>query len=170
MKIIPLTALAGLALASIALAGCQTTIASTSRFYHPATTRTYPPKPEGFSIAVLDCAPKQKFEAIGHFAFTKSFSDDIADGPFEDGHDFMIAAVKYNARLAGADAVIMLDDSVACDSASSAPGSTSAKVGKRSKRGGAQNSPKSDNDTSGIPHGGSMVTRTVDAQMIVFGR
>ena len=85
-----------LALLLFAGTGCKS-VSYTSQFYQPTTTQTYPPKPKSYKIPILDTPPDHPYEIIGRLSFSASH-----------GHDFMIKAVEYNARRAGADAAIML--------------------------------------------------------------
>jgi hypothetical protein len=77
-------------------AGCET-VSSTAEYYRPLTTQIYPPKPDSYKVTIFGAPPKRNYEVIGRL----TFNDD-------NGYDFMIKAIEYNARQAGADAAIML--------------------------------------------------------------
>lgn len=81
----------------VMLTGCET-VSSTSQFYRPFTTETYPPKPKDHPIPILGAQPKRKFTVLGRLAFSAG-----------NGYGYMIRAIEYNARKVGADAAIMLD-------------------------------------------------------------
>jgi hypothetical protein len=82
-----------------ALTSCET-VSSTSQFYRPTTTQVYPPKPKDYPIPILGAAPKQKYEVVGRLSFSAG-----------RGYGYMIKAIEYNARQAGADAAILVDSS-----------------------------------------------------------
>jgi hypothetical protein len=81
------------------LPSCET-VSSTSQFYRPTTTQVYPPKSKDCPIPILGAAPKQKYEVIGRLSFSAG-----------RGYGYMIKAIEYNARQAGADAAILVDSS-----------------------------------------------------------
>jgi hypothetical protein len=90
-----------IAFSLIMCGGCET-VSSTSKFYRPLTTIVYPPKPKEQKIPILGALPKEKHEVIGQFSFSAGY-----------GYDYMIKAIEYNARQAGADAAVMVDSSSA---------------------------------------------------------
>lgn len=71
-------------------------VKSTAVFYQPTTSSFYPPKDKHAVIPILNAPPVRPYGEIGRF----SFQSDL-------GYSFMIEAVEYNARQAGADAVII---------------------------------------------------------------
>lgn len=75
--------------------GCAS-VSSTSQFYFPVTTDIYPPKSKDTPIPILCKAPDKHYRLIGRL----SFSSDI-------GWKFMRDSMLYNARVNGADAVIL---------------------------------------------------------------
>ena len=79
--------------------GCKS-VNYTSLFYQSASAKTYPPKPKDYNVPILDAAPARPYEIIGRLTFSASH-----------GQNFMIKALKYNARRAGADAAIVLSSS-----------------------------------------------------------
>jgi hypothetical protein len=82
---------------AILLVGCATeSITSTQKFYFPLSTRTYPPKPKDAKIPIIAAYPDRPYTAIGRMSFQSGH-----------GWQWMLDAVRYNARLAGADAVVM---------------------------------------------------------------
>jgi len=82
-----------------ALTSCET-MSATSQFYRPVTTQVFPPKPKDFPIPILGAAPKKKYEVIGRLSFSAGRD-----------YGYMIKAIEYNARQAGADAAILVDSS-----------------------------------------------------------
>jgi hypothetical protein len=69
-------------------------VKSTTAFYTPTTTTFYPPKDKHVVIPIMGEPPSQPYREIGRFAFQSDM-----------GYPFMMKAIEYNARLAGADAV-----------------------------------------------------------------
>jgi hypothetical protein len=69
-------------------------VKSTAVFYRPTTTTFYPPKDKHAIIPILGAPPSQPYKEIGRFAFQSDM-----------GYPFMMKAIEYNARQAGADAV-----------------------------------------------------------------
>lgn len=81
--------------AGLLLGGCAS-VRSTAIFYQPTTANYYPPKPSNAVIPILGAPPARPFCEIGRFAFQTTL-----------GYPFAINSALYNARRAGADAVIM---------------------------------------------------------------
>jgi hypothetical protein len=77
------------------LAGCAS-VSSTSQFYFPVTTDVFPPKPKDAPIPILGKAPDRPYRVIGRLAFRSDL-----------GWRFMRESMLYNARVNGADAVIL---------------------------------------------------------------
>ena len=75
--------------------GCVS-VKSTAVFYVPSTNAVYPPKPSSAVIPVMSSPPSRPYSEIGRL----SCQSDLA-------YPFMMRAVEYNARRAGADAVII---------------------------------------------------------------
>jgi hypothetical protein len=75
------------------LSACAS-VKSTAVFYQPTTSKFYPPKDKHAVIPILSAPPVQPYTEIGRFAFQSDL-----------GYPFMMKAVEYNARQAGADAV-----------------------------------------------------------------
>jgi hypothetical protein len=69
-------------------------VKSTTAFYTPTTANFYPPKDKHVVIPIMGEPPSQPYREIGRFAFQSDM-----------GYPFMMKAIEYNARLAGADAV-----------------------------------------------------------------
>lgn len=92
MKRINPTALAVLA---VLITGCAS-VSSTTIFYTPTSNVVYPPKPKGWVVPVMAKPPGRPYAEIGRFAFQSDL-----------GYPFMMKALEYNARMAGADAVIL---------------------------------------------------------------
>jgi len=69
-------------------------VKSTAVFYTPTTAVLYPPKDKNQVIPILNAPPSHPYKEIGHFAFQSDL-----------GYPFIMKAVEYNARQAGADAV-----------------------------------------------------------------
>lgn len=86
-------------LSALLVTGCET-VSSTKQFYRPLTTDVYPPKPKDTPIPILGAPPDRKYVAIGRLSFSAGH-----------GYNYMIRAIEYNARQAGADAAIMLKSS-----------------------------------------------------------
>jgi len=87
--------LIALGLLTILLSGCAS-VSSTAVFYTPTTNVVYPPKPGEWVIPVMAKPPDRPYAEIGRFAFQSDL-----------GYPFMMKALEYNARRAGADAVIL---------------------------------------------------------------
>jgi hypothetical protein len=64
------------------------------------TTQTYPPKPKDYKVPILGALPDRPYQIIGRLSFSAGY-----------GYGYMIKAIEYNARQAGADAAIMLSSS-----------------------------------------------------------
>jgi len=79
----------------LGLGGCAS-VESTAIYYEPTTLEQYPPKPEDWPIPILGKAPKEPYKQIGRLAFTS-----------DQGYRFMRKSIEYNARVNGADAVIL---------------------------------------------------------------
>lgn len=75
--------------------GCAS-VESTSAYYLPQTLRVYPPKPRDYPVPILGAPPDRPYRTIGHLAFTS-----------DQGWKFMRESMTYNARINGADAVIL---------------------------------------------------------------
>lgn len=86
------------ALLGMAFLTACVSVRDSEQFYHPLTLRTYPAKPEKYSIPILAGPPKEKFEVIGRMSFSSGH-----------GNKYMMECLRYNARRAGADAVILAD-------------------------------------------------------------
>jgi hypothetical protein len=84
-------------LAVLLLAGCAS-VKSTAVFYVPTSTVVYPPKPKDAVIPVTSRPPARAYAEIGRL----SFQTDL-------GFPFMMRSIQYNARRAGADAVVLRD-------------------------------------------------------------
>ena len=82
-------------LGSIVLVSCAS-LRDTTVFYTPLRDRYYPPKEKDVSIPVLAESPEWAKEVIGRFAMVS-----------DRGYPFIYRALIYNARLQGADAVIL---------------------------------------------------------------
>ena len=93
-----LTALAGVMVAVVlGLSGC-TTVESTAIYYLPYSTKVYPPKAKDAPIPILGKAPKRAHTVIGRLAFSTDM-----------GWKFLRESMLYNARMNGADAVVLRD-------------------------------------------------------------
>lgn len=77
------------------LSGCAS-VKSTADYYIPYTTKNYPPKPEDYSIPILGRPPDRRYETIGRLAFRSDL-----------GWKFMRQSMLYNARIHGADAILL---------------------------------------------------------------
>ena len=77
------------------LSGCAS-VSSTSQFYFPVTTDVYPPNPKNPPIVILGKAPDRHYKVIGRLAFRSDL-----------GWKFLRESMVYNARVNGADAVIL---------------------------------------------------------------
>ncbi len=84
-----------LALVVALLSGCAS-VSSTSAYYVPATTRTFLAKAKDAEIPIVGKAPKQRHEVIGRLAFES-----------DQGWKFLRASMVYNARVHGADLVVL---------------------------------------------------------------
>lgn len=84
-----------LALVSLFAVGCAS-VESTTQFYMPYTTKTYPPKPPETPIPILGKAPPERFTKIGRLAFETDL-----------GWKFLRKSMIYNAQVHGADAVLL---------------------------------------------------------------
>jgi len=84
-----------LALVSLFWVGCAS-VESTTQFYMPYTTKTYPPKPPETPIPILGKAPPERFTKIGRLAFETDL-----------GWKFLRKSMIYNAQVHGADAVVL---------------------------------------------------------------
>ena len=69
-------------------------VKSTTVFYRPSTATFYPSKDKNAVIPILGEPPVRPYKEIGRFAFQSDM-----------GYPFMMKAIEYNARQAGADAV-----------------------------------------------------------------
>lgn len=85
---------ASLALA-LGLAGCISPT-STSIYYLPYTTEIFPPKSKDAPIPILGKVPTKPHKIIGRLAFST-----------DRGWRFLRESILYNARVQGADAVIL---------------------------------------------------------------
>lgn len=79
----------------LAAAGC-TPLSETTAYYTPVSGRYYPPKDKREMIPVLSEPPGWPHRVIGRFAMQS-----------DRGYPFVQKAILYNARLQGADAVIL---------------------------------------------------------------
>lgn len=84
-----------LALAVLFSVGCAS-VKSTAQYYIPYTTKVYPPKAPKAEVPILGKAPKDQYEAIGKLAFQTT-----------RGWSFLLKSMEYNARIHGADAVLV---------------------------------------------------------------
>lgn len=84
-------------LALALLTGCAS-VESTAIYYTPYTVEQYPPKPKEAFIPVIGRAPDRPYKTIGRLAFSSTL-----------GYRFMRQSIDYNARIHGADAVILKD-------------------------------------------------------------
>jgi hypothetical protein len=71
-------------------------VKSTAVFYSPSTAGFYPPKDKNAIIPILNAPPGRPYTEIGRLAFQT-----------DQGYPFVMKAMEYNARQAGADAVIV---------------------------------------------------------------
>ncbi len=85
------------AFALLALGGCAS-VEGTAIYYTPTTLNFYPPKPKDWPVPILGKAPNESYQTIGRLAFQSDL-----------GFRFMRRAIEYNARVNGADAVILKD-------------------------------------------------------------
>lgn len=81
------------------VSGCAS-VKDTAQYYVSYTTKTFPPKPKDAPIPILGKKPKQPHEVIGRLAF---------ESPW--GWKFLRKSMEYNARVNGADAVVLKDES-----------------------------------------------------------
>ena len=81
--------------AGILVGGCAP-LSETTAFYTPVSDRSYPPKSKKDEIPVLSKAPAWPHRVIGRFAMQS-----------DRGYRFVHKAILYNARLQGADAVVI---------------------------------------------------------------
>ena len=81
--------------ALLALVGCAP-LSETTVFYTPVSDRYYPPKTKKEEIPVMSRAPAWPHRVIGRFAMQS-----------DRGSEFVHKAMLYNARLQGADAVVV---------------------------------------------------------------
>lgn len=79
----------------LTVAGCAP-LSETTAYYTPASERYYPPKTKRDEIPVLSEPPSWPHVVIGRFAMQS-----------DRGYPFVQRAILYNARLQGADAVIL---------------------------------------------------------------
>ena len=86
LLLVPLVAMA---------AGCAP-LSETTVFYTPVADRYYAPKTKKEEVPVLSEAPKWPHRVIGRFAMQS-----------DRGYPFVYKAMLYNARLQGADAVVV---------------------------------------------------------------
>jgi hypothetical protein len=75
--------------------GCAS-VKSTAIYYTPTTLEVFPPKPKDYRVPILEKAPDRRHRTIGKFAFETAL-----------GYRFARDAILYNARVNGADAVIL---------------------------------------------------------------
>jgi hypothetical protein len=81
--------------AIVGISGCAS-VESTAIYYTAYTIDQYPPKPKDTFIPVIGNAPDRPFKKIGRLAFSSTL-----------GYRFMRRSIDYNARIHGADAVIL---------------------------------------------------------------
>jgi hypothetical protein len=79
-----------------ALVSACAPLSQTTAFYTPVSDRYYPPKDKKAEIPVLAKAPSWPHRVIGRFAMQS-----------DRGYRFVHKAILYNARLQGADAVVI---------------------------------------------------------------
>lgn len=84
-----------MAILSCLLAGCAS-VQSTAAYYMPVTAKYYPPKSEDTPIPIFGQAPDRRYSVIGKLAFET-----------DQGWNFLRKSMIYNARMNGADAVIL---------------------------------------------------------------
>lgn len=82
-------------LLALLLGGCAS-VTSTADFYFPTTAEVRPPKPKDFPVPILGKAPTRPHVVIGRLTFRSDL-----------GWKFMRESMIYNARVNGADAVIL---------------------------------------------------------------
>lgn len=104
-----------LACVILALPGCE--LRDTREFYHPVAHSVYPAKPSHCEVKIWDRPPAGHYKVIGRYTCRKSFEQQpngVNGQPrtLQDGWDWMDNALKYNARRAGADNVIVFDRDV----------------------------------------------------------
>jgi len=83
--------------AIVGISGCAS-VESTAIYYTSYTLDQYPPKPKDAFIPIIGNAPDRPFKKIGRLAFSSTL-----------GYRFMRRSIDYNARVQGADAVILRD-------------------------------------------------------------
>jgi len=82
-------------LAALGLSGCAS-LQDTTVYYTPATAEFFPPLPKDAQVPVLTQPPSWPHKVIGRFAAQS-----------DRGYPFLYKAILYNARLQGADAVVL---------------------------------------------------------------
>jgi len=82
---------------ALSMAACSS-VSSTAAYYVSYTTRIYPAKPKDAPIPILGKAPKRPHTIIGRLSFSTA-----------RGFRFLRESMLYNARMNGADAVILND-------------------------------------------------------------
>jgi len=82
-------------LSAVWLAGCAS-LADTAIFYTPVSQRYYPPLPKDAPVPVMGEPPPWPHEVIGRF---------VAQS--DRGYRYLYRGLLYNARLQGADAVVV---------------------------------------------------------------
>lgn len=85
--------------AALLLPGCAS-VQDTAQYYVSYTTKIYPPKPKDAPIPILGRKPTERYRVIGRLAF---------ESPH--GWKFLRKSMEYNARMNGADAVLLKDES-----------------------------------------------------------
>jgi hypothetical protein len=95
MRMGALRSLLILPLIAWAAVGCVP-LSETTVFYTPASDRVYPPKGKREPVPVLSEPPAWPHQVIGRFALQS-----------DRGYPFVSKALLYNARLQGADAVVV---------------------------------------------------------------
>lgn len=83
-------------LAAGLLLGACAPLSETTVFYTPVSDRFYPPKGKKEEVPVLSAPPAWPYRVIGRFAMQS-----------DRGYRFVHKAMLYNARLQGADAVVI---------------------------------------------------------------
>lgn len=83
------------------LPGCASALKlkDTRQFYNTTSDRYRRPKPDDYPMPLLLRPPKHKYQVIGNFTMRSK----------QQGFNFMARAAQYNARLAGGDAVLVLE-------------------------------------------------------------
>lgn len=85
----------GVLLAACLLGGCVS-LRDTTVFYTPTTPEVFPPLPKKAPVPVMAEPPPWPHKVIGRFAAQS-----------DRGYEFLYKAILYNARLQGADGVIL---------------------------------------------------------------